>query len=104
MRSRVARADSCEPSKLDTALAVLVVVVVGVGDVCACGSEVAWVNMGVGRLKEETVVLVVDICELDERETLAPADDKECDAVSGSVVDVVTEVTVLLAPARISET
>ena len=84
----------------------LVVVVVGVGDVCACASEVAWVNMGVGRLKEETVVLVVDTCELDEREMLASAEDEEtvCDAASGSVVDVVTEVTVLLAPARISET
>jgi hypothetical protein len=60
--------------------------------------------MGVGRLKEETVELVVDARELEE--VLAPAEDEEtvCVVVSGSVVDVVTEVTVLLVPARISET
>ena len=88
------------------ALEALVMVAVAVGDGCTCVTEVAWVNMGVGRLKEETVVLVVDGCESDERERLTSTEDKEavCVVVRGRVVDVVAKVVVLLVLASISAT
>ena len=91
----MARADSCEPSKLEATGTEIpeVVVVLAVDDGCACATEVDWVKRGVGRLNEDTVV-VVEVVEFSAGECVGGGrggteDRVVCEGSGGSEVGVV---------------
>ena len=90
----MARADSCEPSKLEATGTEIpeVVVVLAVDDGCACATEVDCVKRGVGRLKEDTVV-VVEVVESSAGECVGGRGGTEdkvvCEDTGGSEVGVV---------------
>ena len=87
MRSRVARADSCEPSKLETALVLAAEVEPADG---SCDCDTTLVTMGVGRLNDETVtVLAMGAprgCESSDRDVEAPTEEDDGGDVVCAVV------------------